>query len=204
MVSAKSEPEPQMRSLSALALSLTLALPAASETVLSEASGNWAGASNKGFYFTARLVQHKDRLGLVIWNGNDGAPGTRGDPEFDNREIELGAFATRQELEIFEGPDGSTLQIVVEFADEEAEGRSVTQIRRIDNQYTVVGYYHLSKFYNPGGEPVAYECDVDLRKMVTIDNGQERQLEPVESEALNASGWTWGAAFDRGYCTRRS
>jgi hypothetical protein len=191
-----------MRIISALVLSALLAFPAVAQTVVSEASGNWAGASNQGFYFTAQLVQYKDRLGLLIWNGNDGVPAAKGDPEFDNRQIELGAFATRQALEVFENTNGTVLQIVVEFADEEAEGRSVTQIQRIDNQYTVTGYYHLSKFYNPGGEPVAYECDVDLWKMVTIDNGQERQLQPVAFEELNASSWSWGAAFDRGFCTR--
>jgi hypothetical protein len=191
-----------MRSTAALTLILALTLPAAAQTVISEASGNWAGSSNQGFYFTAQLVQNKDRLGLVIWNGNDRVPGSQGNPEFNNGQIELGAFATRQELEVFETSNGSTLQIVVEFADEEAEGRSVTQIQRIDNQYTVTGYYHLSKFYNPGGEPFTNECDVDLWNMVTIDNGQERQLQPVGFEALNASDWTWGAAFDRGFCTR--
>jgi hypothetical protein len=189
-----------MRTLAALALSL--ALPAQAQTVLSEASGNWAGASNNGFFFNAQLVQHRDRLGLMIWTGLDGVPPTSGDPDFDNRGIELGAFATWQALEVYESDRGTTLQIVVEFADEEAEGRSVTQIQRIDNQYTVTGYYHLSRFYNPGGEPILYECDVDLWNMVTIDNGQERQLEQVAFEALNASDWTWGAAFDRGYCSR--
>ncbi|WP_137110368.1 hypothetical protein [Rhodobacter sp. SY28-1] len=191
-----------MRYLSALALTLAIGLPAAAQTVLSEVSGNWAGPSNTGFYFTAQLVQNKDRLGLVIWNGNDGAPGTSGSPEFDNREIELGAFATRQDLEVLDSPNGSILQITVEFADEEAEGRSVTQIQRIDNQYTVVGYYHRSSFYNPGGEPYSYDCDVDLWNMVSVDNGTRRQLEPVGFEALNASDWTFGAAFDRGFCTR--
>jgi hypothetical protein len=191
-----------MRSLAALTLSLALSLPATALTVVSQATGNWAGSSNTGFYFNAVLVQDKDRLGLVIWNGSDSVPSMDGDPEFNNRQIELGAFATRQDLEVLETPDGTILQIVVEFADEEAEGRSVTQIQRIDNQYTVTGYYHRSKFYNPGGEPSTYECDVDLWKMVSIDNGQERKLEPVDSEALNASTWTFGAAFDRGFCTR--
>ncbi|MFN6926046.1 MAG: hypothetical protein ACK4P8_10405 [Tabrizicola sp.] len=191
-----------MRNLAALSLTAVLTLPAAAQTVVSEASGNWAGSSNQGFYFTAQLVQNRDRLGLVIWNGNDSVPGTQGDPEFSNDQIELGAFETKQVLEVFEGPNGATLQIVVEFADEEAEGRSVTQIQRIDNQYTVTGYYHLSKFYNPGGEPLTYECDVDLWNMVSIDNGQERRLAPVGFEALNASDWTFGAAFDRGFCTR--
>jgi hypothetical protein len=194
--------EPAMRSLVALTLSLALSLPAAALTVVSQASGNWAGPSNDGFYFHAVLVQDKDRLGLVIWNGNDRVPSMDGDPAFNNRQIELGAFATRQDLEVLETPNGSILQVVVEFADEEAEGRSVTQLQFIDNQYTVIGYYHLSKFYNPGGEPTSYECDVDLWNMVTIDGGKERQLEPVGFEALNASDWTFGAAFDRGFCTR--
>lgn len=202
MVGVETDRSPFMRSLAALSLSLCLALPATAQTVLSEASGNWAGASNQGFYFAAQLVQDQDRLGLVIWNGNESVPSTAGDPEFDNRQIELGAFATRQALEVIESTNGSILQIVVEFADEDAEGRSVTQIQRIDGQYTVTGYYHLSRFYNPGGEPYSYECDVDLWNMVSIDNGRQRQLEPVGFEALNASDWTWGAAFDRGFCTR--
>jgi hypothetical protein len=191
-----------MRHLAALSLSVALTFPAVAQTVVSEASGNWAGSSNQGFYFTAQLVQNKDRLGLVIWNGNDGVPGTQGDPEFNNGQIELGAFATRQELEVFEGPNGATLQIVIEFADEEAEGRSVTQIQRIDNQYTVTGYYHRSKFYNPGGEPFTKECDVDLWNMTSIEDGVTRSLQPVGFEALNASDWTFGAAFDRGFCSR--
>jgi hypothetical protein len=190
--------------LPTLALCLATAAPAAAQTVVSEASGNWAGASGQGFTFLARLSQDRDRLGLTIWNGGPGTPATaEGSPQLQNAEIELGAFATRQELEVFETADGSTLQIVVEFADEDAEGRSVTQLRYLDNQFTVVGYYHLSKFYNPGSEPFTYECDVDLWNMVSIENGQQRRLEPVAFDALNASSWTWGSAFDRGYCTRQ-
>ena len=191
-----------MRTLAVLSLSLCVALPAGAETVLSEATGNWAGPSRQGFDFRAQLFPNRDRLGLAIWGGMGGVPAASGDPEFRNDEIELGAFATLIKLEVFDSTVGSTLQIVVEFADEDAEGRSVTQIQRIDNQYTVTGYYHLSRFYNPGGEPAVHECDVDLRNMVAIDNGQERKLEPVATEALNASDWTFGAAFERGYCTR--
>ena len=192
-----------MRLIPSLALLFTLALPAGAETVLSEASGNWAGSKGSGFTFLARLTQNQDKARLTIWRGGPDSPATdAGGPDFDNPAIELGAFATRQELEVIDSGNGAILQVVVEFADEEAEGRSVTQLQFIDNQYTVVGYYHLSKFYNPGGEPFSYECDVDLWKMVSIDNGTERQLEPVGFEALNASEWTYGAAFDRGFCTR--
>lgn len=191
-----------MRRLAALTLSLALALPATAQTVISEATGNWAGTSGQGFDFRAQLYQNRDRLGLAIWSGMGGVPAASGDPAFDNGQIELGAFATRQELEVIETQNGSILQVVVEFADEDAEGRSVTQIQFIDNQFTVVGYYHLSRFYNPGGEPFVSECDVDLWNMVVIDNGKERQLQPVAFDALNASDWSWGAAFDRGFCTR--
>jgi hypothetical protein len=182
-----------------LALTLTLAAPALAQTVLSEASGNWAGPSNGGFFFRAELSQNEDKARLKIWNGMD--PNSV-DLQFDNPAISLGAFATRQELEVVDSGQGSILQVVTEFADEEAEGRDVVQIQFLDNQFTVVGYYHLSRFYNPGGEPYAYECDVDLWNMVTIDNGNQRQLPAVGFEALNASDWTFGAAFDRGYCSR--
>jgi hypothetical protein len=189
--------------LAALMLSLVIALPVQAQTPVSEASGNWAGASNEGFYFLARLSRKDDKLRLSIWGGAlDGVPAATGEPEFDNEAFELSAFATREELEVVDTPNGSILQLVVEFADEEAEGRSVTQLQYIDNQYTVVGYYHLSKFYNPGGEPFTKECEVDLWKMTSTENGTTRALEPVGFEALNASDWTWGAAFDRGFCTR--
>lgn len=193
-----------MRRLTALALAAALALPASAQTILSEATGNWAGASKQGFTFRAQLSQNRDKARLTIWRGMDSIPAASGDPDFDNTQIDLGAFATRQELEVFENNDSTTLQVVTEFADEEAEGRSVVQIQFIDNQYTVVGYYHRSKFYNPGGEPFTYECDVDLWNMVSIDDGKQRQLEPVGFEALNASDWTFSAAFDRGFCTRTS
>ena len=188
--------------LAALLLTLAAA-PAGAEPYISEASGNWAGASKQGFYFLARLGRTDDKLRLSIWGGAlDGVPAGTGEPEFDNPAIELSAFATREALEVVEGPDGSILQVVVEFADEDAEGRSVTQLQFIDNQYTVVGYYNLSRFYNPGGEPFTRECDVDLWNMVVVEDGVERQLEPVGFEALNASDWTWGAAYDRGFCSR--
>lgn len=199
---APDNPETPMR-LAALLLTLVTAVPSGAETFIAEASGNWAGASRQGFYFLARLSRAEDKLRLSIWGGAlDGVPAGTGEPEFDNPAIELSAFATREALEVVEGPDGSILQVVVEFADEDAEGRSVTQLQFIDNQYTVVGYYNLSRFYNPGGEPFTRECDVDLWNMVVVEDGVERQLQPVGFEALNASDWTWGAAYDRGFCSR--
>jgi hypothetical protein len=183
-------------------LSLALALPAGAETVLSTASGNWAGPSNDGFYFAAQLVQNRDKARLLIWNGFDPATVSQGDPQFDNAEIALSAFVTRQELEVYDNADGTTLQVVTEFADEAAEGRDVVQIRFIDFQYTVTGYYHRSTFYNPGGEPFTYECDISFDDLTVIENGQERRIPDMPHEEMNASYWTWDAAFQRGFCTR--
>jgi len=128
-------------------------------------------------------------------------PAASGAPEFDNDQIALTAFATRQELEVYEFGDGGVLQLVTEFADEEAEGQSTLQIQYRDNQYTIVGYYLRSATISPSGAPSEYECEVDLQKMRITENGQRRKLAPIAFEDLNASDWTWNSAFDRGWCT---
>jgi hypothetical protein len=187
-----------MRLIPSLALAVSLSLPAAAETVLSEASGNWAGASGQGFSFLARLTQNEDMARLTIWGGNPGETAVaEGDPQFDNDEIALGAFATKQALEVIDTGSGSILQIVTEYADEEGSGRNVTQIQFIDNQFTVVGYVHNGEHLGQG-----FECDVDLWKMAAKENGKTRELEPVGFEALNASDWSWDTAYERGFCTR--
>jgi hypothetical protein len=187
---------------SAIALSLSLALPVAGQTILSEASGNWAGSSNQGFYFRAQLTQNEDKARLRIWGGAlDGVPDATGEPEFDNAQIALGAFATLQELEVFEFGDGAVLQVVTEFADEEAEGRTVVQIQYLDNQYTVIGYYYQASLDTADGGSGQYECELDLHKMVSAENGKRRKLGAVSFDQLNASDWTFSAAFDRGWCS---
>ena len=184
-----------------LALTLALAGPAMAEPLLSEASGNWAGASNGGFFFRAELTQADKTARLRIWNGTDGVP-KGGDAQFDNATIALSAYATSQRLEVVEAPDGSILQVVTDFADEAGEGREVVQIQYLDNEFTVIGYFHQSTGYNPGGDPIPYECEVDLAAGTARVNGTIGDLEPMDFEAQNASGWTFGAAFDRGWCPR--
>jgi hypothetical protein len=187
-----------MRRCVALVLSLTLALPAVAQTMLSEASGNWAGATGSGFTFLARLTQNEDKARLTIWGGGPDSPAVaEGDPQLDNPDFALGAFATRQALEVLDTGQGSILQVVTEYADEEGSGRNVTQVQFIDNQFTVVGYYHAGEYLG-----TAFECDVDLWKMVTTENGVERTLEPVGFEALNASEWRFDTPYERGFCTR--
>lgn len=187
-----------MRRSAALVLSLGLALPAAAQTLLSEASGNWAGSTGSGFTFLARLTQNEDKARLTIWGGGPDSPArAEGDPQLDNAEFALGAFATRQELEVLDSGQGSILQVVTEYADEEGSGRSVTQVQFIDNQFTVVGYHHAGEYLDK-----SFECDVDLWKMVATENGVERALEPVGFEALNASEWRFDTPYERGFCTR--
>jgi hypothetical protein len=187
-----------MRLLPALALTFALSLPAPAQTLLSEASGNWAGSKGTGFTFLARLTQNADMARLTIWGGGPGSPAVaEGEPQFDNPVIALGAFAMKQELEVVDTGDGSILQVVTEYADEEGSGRIVTQVQFIDNQFTMVGYYHAGQLAGK-----SFECDVDLWKMTATENGVQRPLEPVAFEALNASDWTWDAAYERGFCTR--
>lgn len=187
-----------MRLFPGLALLFALALPAGAETVLSEASGNWAGTQGTGFSFLARLTQNEDKARLTIWGGNPGEVAVaEGEPQFDNPKIALGAFATKQALEVVETGEASILQIVTEYADEEGTGRVVTQLQFIDNQFTVVGYYHAGEYVGR-----AFECEVDLWKMTATEDGTTRTLEPVGFEALNASDWIWDAAYERGFCTR--
>ena len=187
-----------MRVIASLALFLASALPAVAENVLSEASGNWAGESGEGFSFLARLTQNEDMARLVIWGGNPGSAAlAEGEPQFDNPVIAIGAFATQQALEVVEGVDGSVLQIVTDYADEEGTGRIVTELQFLDNQFTVVGYHHAGELAGK-----AFACDVDLWKMTAVEDGETRVLEPVGFEALNASDWTWDAAYERGFCHR--
>jgi hypothetical protein len=190
--------ETRMRLIASLALVLSLALPAQAENLLSEANGNWAGSSGTGFSFLARLTQNEDMARLRIWGGNPGEKAVaNGDPQFDNPKIAIGAFATKQALEVLDTGDGSILQIVTEYADEEGSGRIVTQLQFIDNQFTVVGYSHSGEL---GGK--AFECDVDLWNMTSTEDGKTRVLDPVGFEALNASDWTWDAPYERGFCHR--
>lgn len=184
-------------------IALGTAGPGAAGPVISEASGNWAGPGGGGYWFRAVLEQEADTARLRIWNDLAAVP-AGGDPQLDVGDFALSAFviAGGQRLEVLDSPEGTILQVVTEFADEEAEGRDVVQIRFIDNQFTVTGYYHLSRFYNPGGEPVTVECDVDAwGGRVTVD-GTPSQLPPMDFEALNASLWHFGAGFDRGWCPR--
>jgi hypothetical protein len=187
-----------MHPCAALVLTLTFAVPAAAQTLLSEASGNWAGTSGSGFTFLARLTQNEDKARLTIWGGGPDSPAVvEGDPQFDNADFALGAFATMQELEVVDTGQGSILQVVTEYADEEGSGRNVTQVQYIDNQFTVVGYYHAGEYLGQ-----SFECDVDLWKMTATEGGKTRELQPVGFEALNASDWTWDAPYERGFCTR--
>ncbi|NJM81681.1 MAG: hypothetical protein HC844_03605 [Tabrizicola sp.] len=190
--------------LTALALSLLLAAPATAETLLSAVAGNWAGPSNTGAYFRAELswTQGEEANRLRIWNSPD--PSSAGELDFDNTAISLGAFARVQKLAVVDTADGSILEVITEFADEEAEGRVVMQLQYIDSRYKVVGYQFQELLYNEPEDPIPTECVLDLRNGTATVNGMPRDLPPLDSEAVNASGWDFSTAFKRGYCPRNN
>ncbi len=180
-----------------VALLFALPVPAVAEALLSEASGNWAGASGQGFTFLARLTQEEDMARLRIWSGTpDAAPTGEGDPDLDNSEIALGAFASVQTLEVVSDEDRATLHVITEFADEEAEGRVDLEIRYIDSQYTVTGYHYQEVTH----EGTPYECVVDFQAGLVTEDGMEFSLS-VDDEVTNASSWSFSTAFDRSICS---
>ena len=174
--------------------------PALAEGPLSEVSGNWAGDSNAGFYFRATLTQAGDAARLRIWHDINAVP-LDGDPQFDNPEIALGAFATLQRLDVVDTADGAGLIVVTEFADEEGEGREELYIRYIDNQFTVTAINITSVRYDAEAAQASFTCEVDMLQDRAIVDGEARDLPPMDFEQKNASLWTYGAAFDWGLCT---
>ncbi len=184
----------------ALVAALSQASPARAEPA-PEVTGNWAGPSNQGFYFRAALEQSApDSVSLLIWNGNDAVPARAGEPALNVPEFALSAFVRAQGLQLVEDADGTTLQVVTDFADEVAEGREVVSIQFLDFQYTVVGYSHHSEEYAEGGGTIPYACDIDFRGGKVTENGTTRDLPAMDFEATNASGWHFAVAFDRGWC----
>jgi hypothetical protein len=185
----------------AMIVALAFATPASADQLLSTVSGNWAGLEKAGFYFRAELTQGNQTAELSIWNGLDGVP-SGGDPQFVNTKITLSAFATVQELQVQENQNGSILEVVNEYADEEGQGRSVVQIQYLDNQFTVIGFSHRDTVRNRSGAEITSDCVVDLWNGKATLNGAERELPPEDFEAMNASDWGWDAAYERGYCPR--
>ena len=180
-------------------LALVAMAQAAAAEPRAEATGNWAGAAGGGFHFRATLDGVADSVTLVIRNGMDGVPSTTVEPELVVPDFALSAFATNR-LEVVEGPEGSTLQVVTDFADETGEGREVVSLRFIDFQFTVTGYAFRLAEYTDGGTR-DYGCEVDLLAGKVTEDGRTRDLPAMDSAALNASGWRHDAAFTRGWCS---
>ncbi len=179
------------------------AMPLRAEEVLSEVTGNWGGTGNTGFYFRATLDQLPPEQGtgrLRIWHALDSIP-VGGTPQFENDEMTLSAYArdSGQRLELFTSANGTILQVVTEFADEAAEGTVTVLIQYVDNQFTVIGFDQQDQGYEGN---IAYRCTADLWNGTVTVNGVTSTLPPRDFEALNATDWTYSAAFDRGICPR--
>lgn len=192
-----------MRGFSAARGAIGLALVAlssqgAAAEPLSEVTGNWAGPGGGGFHFRAMLDGTGDSVTLTILNGIDGVPPRDAAPDLVVPDFALSAFATNR-LEVVEGPEGSILQVVTDFADETAEGREVVSLQFIDFQFTVTGYaFRLAEHVDGGTRD--YGCEVDLLAGTVTEDGRTRDLPPLDFAALNASGWRHDAAFTRGWC----
>ncbi len=200
-----------MRTVSSLVLAAGFGLAGLTSPVRAEdsgrdlgdvASGNWAGAAGGGFFFRAELQPEADLAALRIWNGMDAIPSGSGAPELNVADFGVAAFATALRLEVAERPEGSFLQVITEFADEEAEGREVVEIQFLDFQYTITGYSIEMTLENFDAPPENFSCKVDTRAGIVVENGKERRLPAMDFEALNASSWKEAAAFDRGWCSR--
>jgi len=188
-------------------------VPAHAETGFAVVSGNWAGPEGGGVFFTATLEQEADTVRLSIWDVASAGAEAIGEPRLDVDDFALSAYAIEggQRLEVVTSEaaigrgfgSGSILQMVTEFADEEAKGVSIVQIQSIDGNLLVTGYYHQFEFYSSfGANPLVFECVVDVwNGTVTVD-GTESALPPMDYEAMRAGGWSFGAAFDRGWCPR--
>ncbi len=179
---------------------LFLTSPVMAQDPLAEASGNWAGESNQGFFFRAELLDVGDAAGLRIWNGNDGVP-QGGDPQLDvsaitwrDNLIEPG----EQRLEVFTTSEGTSLNVVTESADEHYGVREAIVISYLDNQFTVTGYYYaITSFQEPSEN---FECDAGLWVGEATVNGERVQVPDLPFEDLNASLWHRGRAVELGYC----
>jgi hypothetical protein len=176
------------------------ATPLHAQQPLSRVTGNWGGTDQGGFEFIALLTQETETARLRIWNGLGGIV-EGDDPQFDNADMVLSAYArdNGQRLEVLTSPEGTILQVITEFADEEYEGKIVVQVQYLDNQFTVIGYDHQDVRYF---DSQAYACTADLWNGKVTVNGVTTDLPPRDFEALNASIWTYDAAFVRGICPR--
>jgi hypothetical protein len=190
--------EPAMQIVFLAACLTICALPLHAQQPLSQAAGNWGGTDKDGFEFIALLTQETGTARLRIWNGLGGIV-EGDDPQFDNADMVLSAYTidNGQRLAVVETVDGTTLQVITEFADEAYEGQVVVDIQFLDNQFTVIGY-HLHDVANEGN--VAFDCDVDLWNGTTTVNGRTTELPARDFESLNASVWTYDTPRDKGIC----
>ena len=194
-----------MRTVSLLVLAAGLGLAAASpalaeDQLRDEATGNWAGPAGGGFFFRAEIDTRGTFSELRIWNGMDAVPDGKGSPELDAPGFAIASYVTAQQLEVVSDSDGSVLQVVTDFADESGEGREIVELQFLDFQFTITGYALDLELYDFSGPSTPYSCKVDTRRGEVVENGKQRSLPAMDSDALNASDWKEGAAFERGWC----
>ena len=179
-------------------VALAAMVQAAAAEPRAEATGNWAGTAGGGFHFRATLDGAGDSVTLIIRHGIDGVPPAEAAPELVVPGFALSAFATNR-LEVVEGPEGGTLQVVTDFADETGEGREVVSLRFIDGRFIVTGYSLRAEHHPGGGGTSPYDCEVDALDGRVSGSGRPRNPPPIMPE--NAGGWRHDTAFALGWCS---
>jgi hypothetical protein len=187
-----------------LAAIAALPVPALAQNILSTATGNWAGASNQGFYFRAELYANGDSVGLRICQSIEAAPASCPDDlaELNNTMIQ-GYMTVGVNLEntLIANPDG-TLTLHARADDESYTFTENVVIQMMDNQFTVMGYFINSSEIAQieGQERDIYECNADVWNDRAEWSTSPSTLQGAAFEDKNASLWTTKRAFELGIC----
>ena len=189
-----------------LIASLLAAFPAGAfaQDILSTATGNWAGASNQGFFYRAELYPNGDFVGLRICQSLDAPPAScpADAIELNNPAIQ-GHMTIGVNLEntLIANPDG-TLTLRARADDESYTFTENVVIQMMDNQFTVMGYFLNSSEIEQveGQERDIFECNADVWNDVAEWSFGPSTWQGASFEDKNASLWHPGRAAELGIC----
>ncbi len=195
---------PKMRLLPTLALIAT-ALPALSQEVSDEATGNFAGPARDGYFYSAEVYRNAEYLALRIWTG------TGGDPSgytlvLDNPRFAYTPIGGREWLEAMpEGP----LVLMTSSVNDGYLYTTRTILTQID---TMIAVTRQDAYNNrlTAGAPLpgdtmrcfgedCYSCEADVLNGAGLAGGVAIAA-PVAYADLNAALWGPERTTDLGLC----
>ena len=185
----------------AFILALFFPVPLHAGEVISTATGNWAGASNQGFYYRAELYENGDHVGLRICQSIEGVPASC---PADQAALDVPQIQYRMTIgvnlqNVLEAkPDGSL--VVHAQAEDEAYGfvEDVT-IQMMDNQFTVMRYDMASVPLVVGDDEMAYACSVNIWED-RAENGGNPEWQGASFEDKNAAYWSPNRIYELQAC----